>query len=430
MQSIHIISFKSISLPKTSAEALISLLADSYQFDFITKEAVYAAQDLTAYVLGYENWGDLKKQTSQKKLDTDYSKNDENCLIKEFKSRRTFQEKRFVDGLKILEPHLPSYPLISKLAYEAKQIIDQWQPSAAVRYTSAKFSVERAKYKTLKVHLKGAALSEKIVNQIVLNQHFSISKSEVQQLIDSAVVFGEYGLNPHNSVNSSRVYKTYIENCGVIATWLLNQINSPVNQLLGRKLIEFLSFQAEHPYSNLQLARFLSETWAEPSLKSNEYYKNRFNRAYAAIENAQRLFKIDQSRTFVERNTVIEICSTRSRICLLLPKDNDKKPTYKDILTTFSEWAAVSPIGIFYLGMLHSAFTDTPLEIEIIANLKMYLGESEQANQPTVAANYFKEFLEKDINSIDADIKYLKEIWHLPENVSSLDFINIAKTAL
>ena len=434
MNSLHVQTYKQIGLPKKSAKALTCFLSEEYGLKFDSTEAQHAIQDITAFVLGYATWKELKSAIqSVKKSATQapLSLCDEQCTSNtELTERRLFQKQRFLWGLHFLQQHVPEDVLL-QIESKADWIIKQWQPSAATRYASAFLSVNRKKYADNQLHMQGYVLSEFLVGIIANNNNIVINDEYIQLLIDAAVVFAEHDLDPHLHPNTDVKYKDYAENLGIISTELLNQTDFPCKQKQGWKLLQFLCFQVNHPYSCLQLAKILCTDWF--TLPQQAYTTNtKFKDAHTAIDNACQFFQKNHSGMPFQRTTHLELHSTRARVYLVLPKENDSKPSYEKIEEIFQAWSAVSQLGIFYYAALHFPTLDISpaYNWDLLSGLKQHFCTDEQAHKPDLALEYFKQFQQCKNGSLDEDIKWLKDLGLVPKDVLPQHLKDIANAAI
>ena len=445
VNSLHTLTYKQIDFPKKSAKALAYLLSEEYNLKFDSTAAWHAIQNITAFVLGYSSWKSLKstiQSANNSAIQVPLSLCDEQCASDtELTERRLFQEQRFLSGLHFLQQYVPEDVLL-QFESKAEWIIKQWQPSAAARYASAFLSVNRKKYVDNRLHIDGYMLSKHLV-KIIKNDCAIVVKDEhIQLLIDGAVVFAEHGLDPHVNPNTAAQYKDYAENCGIIATNLLNQTSFPEKQQQGWKLLQFLCFQVKHPYCCLQLAQILSTDWYIPPQQA--YASNtKFEDAHIAIGNAHKLFQKNPSGIPPKKSTLLELHSTKARVYLVLPQEGDSRPSYKKIEEIFQAWSKVSPLGTFYYAALHFPTLDLPPthNWDLLSGLKQYFCTNEQANNPNLALEYFKQFQQcdndsndsndlNDLNdSLDGHIAWLKDLGLFPQNVLPQHLKDIANAA-
>ena len=434
VNSLHTLTYKQIDFPKKSAKALACLLSEEYNLKFDSTAAWHAIQDITAFVLGYSTWQSLRstiQSANNSPIQVPLSLCDEQCASDtELTERRLFQEQRFLLGLHFLQQYVPEDVLL-QFESKADWIIKQWQPSAAARHASAFLSVNRKKYADNQLHINGYELSNILVEIINNNRDIVVKDEHIQQLIDSAVVFAEYGLDPHVNPNSDDKYKDYAENCGIIAANLLNQTSFPEKRQQGWKLLQFLCFQVKHPYSCLQLAQILSTDWFTPPQQA--YASNtKFKDAHIAIGNAYKSFQKNPSGITFQKSTILELHSTRARVYLVLPQEGDSRPSYEKIEEIFQAWSKVSPVGTFYYAALHFPTLDiSPAHTwDLLSGLKQYFCTNEQANNPNLALEYFKQFQQCDNDSLDEDIAWLKDLGLFPQNVLPQHLKDIANAAI
>ena len=133
-----------------------------------------------------------------------------------------------------------------------------------------------------------------------------------------------------------------------------------------------------------------------------------------------------------QRTTHLELHSTRARVYLVLPQEGDSRPSYEKIEEIFQAWSKVSPLGTFYYAALHFPTLDiSPAHTwDLLSGLKQYFCTNEQANNPHLALEYFKQFQQCDNDSLDEDIAWLKDLGLFPQNVLPQHLKDIANAAI
>ena len=86
----------------------------------------------------------------------------------------------------------------------------------------------------------------------------------------------------------------------------------------------------------------------------------------------------------------------------------------------------------FYYAALHFPTLDiSPAHTwDLLSGLKQYFCTNEQANNPHLALEYFKQFQQCDNDSLDEDIAWLKDLGLFPQNVLPQHLKDIANAAI
>ena len=406
---------KNISIAERSHDALLTVLAKHFNVQIPTSEFKKATQDLTAYVFGYDSWRHL-----QKSLSNDVSLPDEKCTTIKFNKRRDYQAKRLKAGVKLF---LSDIEKMAVLALKSSEVIDLWQPTAAARYAKAILSVQRNSYR-IKPEFSQESILQ-VFNQLENNTKEEVSRSQIQYLIDSIVIYSlEQGINA-NQNTQSKFQRWLLEGAGIIATGLLNQVDNMGQQQLGCELLEFVAYQGGNPYSYLQLARVYSESWFLPNQAMPENEK-RFTKSKQAITQAENLWKTDLKPL---ESTLLELIVTKTRVLLCLPIGKNPKPKYPEMAQVFADWSQYGVLGIFYSAILHDDLSLDFEGIHFTSELKKYFEHDKDAYQPKLAYQYYQKFLQAEKNRIAAELNQIQQMHLFPRDLKCEHFVEMAGVA-